>query len=161
MPYAVSPNPTAAMLENDGVGARSGISFVFGSASSQKKRKVRRSTSSSKAVSLRLGGALAQDASIRPMSNKGSGRPARIARPSTAARTTAGRDARRGASETLAPLKPFKLETDPHTELEPARKVEHAVRFSEIGVAFRRQEVLQAATLERVEGVEDLADQRR
>jgi hypothetical protein len=36
MPYAVSPKPTAAMLEKDGVGARSGMSSVFGSARSQK-----------------------------------------------------------------------------------------------------------------------------
>src|SRR3954451_13121662 len=76
MPYAVNPNPTAAMLENDGVGHRSGTSCVCGSARSQKKRKLRRSTSSSSAASegvgttarCRTAGAVAQAASRRQRS---------------------------------------------------------------------------------------------
>src|SRR3954449_411917 len=76
MPYAVNPNPTAAILENDGVGQRSGTSCVCGSARSQKKRKLRRSTSSSSAASEGVGatarcratGAFAQAASSRQRS---------------------------------------------------------------------------------------------
>ena len=49
--YAVSPNPTAATLENEGVGARSGMSCVVGSARSQNQRNVRCSRSSRNARS--------------------------------------------------------------------------------------------------------------
>jgi len=41
MGYAVSANPTAAMLENDGVGQRSGVRPFPGGVRSQKKLKVR------------------------------------------------------------------------------------------------------------------------
>src|SRR2546421_12615613 len=40
MGYAVSANPTAAMLENDGVGQRSGVRPLPGGVRSQKKLKV-------------------------------------------------------------------------------------------------------------------------
>src|SRR2546426_6372263 len=39
--YAVSANPTAAMLENDGVGQRSGVRPLDAGVRSQKKLKVR------------------------------------------------------------------------------------------------------------------------
>src|SRR5688572_8363296 len=101
------------MLENDGVGARSGINFVFGSARSQKKRNVRRSTSSRSAASLRLGDVLAQASSVRPSSN----------------------DAVRRRRA------PFKLETDPHTKLEATRQIEYAIRLSEIRIVTGTVEV--------------------
>src|SRR5437868_6524587 len=41
MGYAVSAKPTAAMLENDGVGQRSGVRPLPGGVRSQKKLKVR------------------------------------------------------------------------------------------------------------------------
>jgi len=41
MGYAVSAKPTAAMLENDGVGQRSGVSPFVAGVRSQKKLKVR------------------------------------------------------------------------------------------------------------------------
>src|SRR6266700_1709027 len=46
MQYAVRPNPTAAMLEKDFVGQRSGTRNVCGLAVSQNHRNVRRSRSS-------------------------------------------------------------------------------------------------------------------
>src|SRR5687768_17070593 len=51
MPYAVSPKPTAAMLENDFVGQRSGTSPFFGLVVSQNHWNVSRSTRSISAVS--------------------------------------------------------------------------------------------------------------
>src|SRR6266550_1656660 len=58
MQYAVRPNPTAAMLEKDFVGQRSGTRKVCGSMVSQNQRKVRRSRSSipAGAAALLLGG---------------------------------------------------------------------------------------------------------
>jgi hypothetical protein len=46
--YVVSPKPTAAMLEYDGVGYRSGISPFCGLPVSQKNRKVRSCSSPKK-----------------------------------------------------------------------------------------------------------------
>src|SRR3972149_6795690 len=69
--YALSPKPTAATLEKDGEGQRSGTSPLAGFARSQKKRNVRSCSVSTNACSETGGGVRgaegeAQAASSRP-----------------------------------------------------------------------------------------------
>src|SRR5437763_1891736 len=121
------------MLENDGVGARSGISSVRGSARSQKYWKERRSTSSRSAASETVEGG-----------SCGTGVPAQR-NAARARRSVMILRVKRSSS-------PVRSEVDLQPDLLPARQVDHAGRVAEVGVSPGSDEVVQTAVARPVEG---------
>src|SRR5262245_51731091 len=161
--YAVSPNPTAAIEENDFVGARSGVSRVPASARSQNHWNVSRSSLSRKAsVS---GDAVGTGAAVvlRVSAAGGAGRQRakRTREQAVSARSAAGRRKRRDGWPSALPVPATAMhptierqtipsESHLETELETPRLRDQAVRGPEVlvrRIVHRRDESGEAAVV--------------
>src|SRR5450755_170882 len=155
MPYAVRPNPTAAIDENDGVGQRSGTSPLSGFAVCQKKSNVRRSRSSSGTALSGCAGATARRFGGSAFAHVN----ARSAISATIFRIEKRIAGSPGPGETPAtrrPSDPEILEVHAQTELLTTAEARHASRVAKIRIAARTDERVEAVEVRPVEGVEDV-----